>query len=67
MTRTLLKRWMTQHNKTIIDVASLTLTHPNTVRNYLNGKKIHRRTIATFERLVMKAQADLRAEIPMTA
>ncbi len=47
-----LKAWMEKHGKTVVDVASLTKIHPNTVNRYLRGEAVHRSTEAALERLV---------------
>lgn len=48
-----LKKWMEQNDKTIVDVASVAKTHPQTVQRFLNGRNVHRATLEAFKRLVM--------------
>jgi Leu/Phe-tRNA-protein transferase len=48
-----LKKWMEKNEKTVIDVASATKTHPQTVQRFLNGKTVHRATHEAFKRVVV--------------
>lgn len=47
-----LKKWMELNDKTAVDVASATKTHPQTVQRFLNGREVHRATLEAFRRLV---------------
>lgn len=46
------KAWMLKQNLSIIDVASQAKLSVNTVRNFLDGKRVHRSTRSVLEGLV---------------
>lgn len=49
-----LRNWMEQTGRTIVDIASMLKLDPGTVRNFLNGKSVHRSTRRALEELVYK-------------
>lgn len=53
MTGKELKLWMQAKEKTVIDVASATKTHPQTVQRFLDGKDVRPANKEMYRRLVM--------------
>ena len=47
-----LKKWMKQNDKTVVDVASATKIHPQTVQRFIDGKSVHASTRESFRRLI---------------
>ncbi|TXH13499.1 MAG: hypothetical protein E6R03_11225 [Hyphomicrobiaceae bacterium] len=52
MTPSLLRKWMTENDKTAVDIASATKVHPQTVQRYLDGKSVRRIIVDALTRLV---------------
>lgn len=54
-----LKKWMERNEMTPIDIAAALKIHPNTVNNFLKGKRVHRSTRAALERLVHQHKSSM--------